>query len=204
MKSIQRIVLTGGPCSGKSTFLNQCSAYYEAKGYRVLIDHEAATDLITGGISPATMTMYEFQKYVIALQLKKEELYMQAAKEIQGDKVLVFYDRAILDDKSYVGDADFVKILGTFGMKEESLTQRYDLVLHMTTAAKDSPEAYTLLNNGARYETAQIAVEVDQATFDSWKVHPNHILIPGEQHFEDKIRHAFSQIDHYLEALIYE
>ena len=79
MKTIKKIVFTGGPCSGKTTFTSRAEEIFAERGYRVIIDHESATDLISGGISPATMGMYEFQKYCVALQLKKEEICMRAA-----------------------------------------------------------------------------------------------------------------------------
>ena len=52
MKTIKKIVITGGPCSGKSTMLNLIENTFTEKGYKVLIVSETATELIRGGISP--------------------------------------------------------------------------------------------------------------------------------------------------------
>ena len=54
MKEIKRIVFTGGPCSGKTTFTSRVQQVFAERGYRVIVDNESATDLISGGISPAT------------------------------------------------------------------------------------------------------------------------------------------------------
>ena len=124
MKTIKRIVFTGGPCSGKTTFTSRAQQVFGERGYRVIIDHESATDLISGGISPATMGMYEFQKYCIALQLKKEEICYKAAQEIEGEKVLIFIDRGINDDMAYVGADDFREILKGFDMVPEEIDVR--------------------------------------------------------------------------------
>ena len=121
MKTIKKIVFTGGPCSGKTTFMSRAEEIFGERGYRVIVDNESATDLISGGISPATLGMYEFQKYCIGLQLKKEELYEQAANEIEGDKVIIFYDRGIIDDKGYVPN-DFTEILSTFNNESNAVT----------------------------------------------------------------------------------
>ena len=153
MKTIKRIVFTGGPCGGKTTFASRAQEVFAEHGYRVIIDNESATDLISGGISPATMGMYEFQKYVIDLQLKKEELCLKAAQNIEGDKVLIFMDRGLFDDKGYVSDEEFSQLLSEFGLKEEEVNDRYDMVLHLVTSAKGAEEAYTFANNAARYET---------------------------------------------------
>ena len=197
-KLIKHIICTGGPCSGKSTFLSRADEIFSERGYRVLIDHETATDLITGGISPATMGMYEFQKYCIGLQLKKEELYEEAANEIEGDKVLVFYDRGILDDKGYVTPDEFKEIIKTFGKSEEDCLSRYDLVLHMTTAAMGGDELYTTANNAARYENSDTARKVDDTIRESWSKHPNVKVIDSEEDFNLKMRKAVQAVFSFL------
>ena len=75
MKTIKKIVITGGPCSGKSTMLNLIENTFKEKGYKVLIVSETATELIRGGISPlgGKENMFIFQDYLLNLQLKKEE-----------------------------------------------------------------------------------------------------------------------------------
>lgn len=198
MKNIIKIVCTGGPCSGKTTLLTRVQEIFAERGYRVFIDHEAATDLITGGISPATMGMYEFQKYCIALQLKKEQLFEQAANEIKGDNVLIFYDRGILDDKGYVSEEEFTEILSGFDTTEEQARNYYDMVLHLTTAAKGAEEAYTLSNNAARYEEIEDARRVDDTILNSWNGHPNRVIIDNESDFEVKMRKAIQAIFAYL------
>lgn len=196
-KTIKHIICTGGPCSGKSTFLSRVEEIFSERGYRVLVDHETATDLITGGISPATLGMYEFQKYCIGLQLKKEELYEQAANEIEGDKVIIFYDRGIIDDKGYVPN-DFTEILSTFNKTEEECKLHYDLVIHLTTAAKGGDDLYTTANNAARYEDSNMAREVDDTIRESWLGHPNIVVIESEADFDVKMRKAIQAVFSFL------
>lgn len=197
-KIIKQIVCTGGPCSGKSTFMSRAEEVFAERGYRVLIDHEAATDLITGGISPATMGMYEFQKYCIGLQLKKEELYRKAAENIQADKVLILYDRGILDDKGYVSQEEFTELLKGFDVTEQECRDNYDMVMHLVTAAKGDNGAYTLENNAGRYEDAEQAAKVDDIIMDAWKGHRNIVYIKNEDDFELKMRKAIQAIFTYL------
>ena len=45
MKTIKKIVITGGPCSGKSTMLNLIENTFKEKGYKVLIVSETATEI---------------------------------------------------------------------------------------------------------------------------------------------------------------
>ena len=198
MKTIKKIVFTGGPCSGKTTFTSRAEEIFAERGYRVIIDHESATDLISGGISPATMGMYEFQKYCVALQLKKEEICKRAAEEIQGDKVIIFIDRGLPDDLSYVGEDAFREILKEFNIKIEEMNSRYDMVVHLVTSAKGKEEAYTYSNNSARYESIEDARKMDDLALDAWKDHPNRVVIGNETDFEVKMRKAIQAVFEYL------
>lgn len=198
MKLIKRIVLTGGPCSGKTTFTSRAQQIFTERGYRVIIDNESATDLISGGISPATLGMYEFQKYCVALQLKKEELCLKAAQEMSGDKVIIFIDRGIFDDMAYVGEEAFREILKEFDLRLEDINDRYDMVVHLVTSAKGKEEAYTYANNAARYETIEQARIMDDQALEAWKDHPNRSIIGNEDIFEVKMLKAIQSVFDYL------
>lgn len=194
MKTIKKICLTGGPCSGKTTFTSRAKEIFAERGYRVIIENECATDLISGGISPATIGMYQFQKYVIALQLMKEDLCVKAAEEMEGDKFLVIMDRGIYDDLSYVGEENFKKILSDFDVKMEDINDRYDMVLHLVSSAKGAVEAYSNANNAARYESVDEARKMDDLTMAAWDSHPNRVVIGNETDFEAKMRKAIQTV----------
>lgn len=48
-KPVFRVVLTGGPCAGKTTALAVLEERMRSRGFRVFVVPEAATTLITGG-----------------------------------------------------------------------------------------------------------------------------------------------------------
>ena len=198
MKTIKRIVFTGGPCSGKTTFTSRAQQIFAERGYRVIIDNESATDLISGGISPATLGMYEFQKYCVDLQLKKEELCYRAAKEMSGDKVLIFIDRGLNDDLAYVGEDAFREIVKEFNIELEDINDRYDMVIHLVTSAKGKEEAYTYANNNARYETIEQARYMDDMALQAWEDHPNRVIVGNETDFEVKMIKAVQSVFEYL------
>lgn len=198
MKKIKKIVFTGGPCSGKTTFMSRAEEIFGERGYRVIVDNESATDLISGGISPATLGMYEFQKYVVSLQLAKEKICYDAAKEIEGDKVLMFIDRALLDNESYVGHDDYCKILKEFDINYDDINSRYDMVVHLVTSAKGKEDAYSSSNNAARYENLDDARRIDDTALEAWKNHPNRVVIGNETDFEVKMRKAIQSIFEFL------
>ena len=48
---------------------------------------------------------------------------------------------------------------------------RYDAILHMVTAADGAPEFYASLNNEARYESPEEAIEKDKKLREAYMSH---------------------------------
>ena len=73
MREIRTIVVTGGPCGGKSTAMGWIQQAFSRLGYTVLFVPETATELISGGLAPWTCgTNLDYQRCQIHLQLEKE------------------------------------------------------------------------------------------------------------------------------------
>lgn len=195
MKKYKKIVLTGGPCSGKTTSIQKIEEEFTQFGYKVIIVPEAATILINSGIRPFGengVSLYEFQKSVMELQMKLEEI---ALNNLSDDKeTLIICDRGLMDDKAYVTKGEFKSLLEYEDKKEMDLMYSYDLVIHLRTAALGKRESYTLENNGARTETADEAIELDQRTLSGWIGHPKIKIIDNEDSFDDKINHVIKEI----------
>ena len=84
---ISKIVITGGPCAGKSTALSRIQSEFTALGYRVLFIGETATELIGGGVAPWTCkTNGEYQKLQLRLQIEKEKIFEITDTQICGKK----------------------------------------------------------------------------------------------------------------------
>lgn len=196
MKTIKKIVITGGPCSGKSTMLNLIENTFKEKGYTVLIVSETATELIRGGISPlgGKENMFMFQDYLINLQFKKEEVYHKAAMEMDAEKIIMLYDRGLLDNKAYVSKDEFEKILDNFNTNENELIDRYDLVLHLVTTANGAEPHYTLANNAARSESLEDARKIDELTLNAWIGHPRLKIFDNSTDFEGKVDRVLKEI----------
>ena len=189
-KRIKRIVLTGGPAAGKTTLISRIlKEFKQDDGWKVITIPETATELISGfGIRPfgGCVTMLEFQYFVVADQLHKEQLALRAAEMVPEENVLVLYDRALLDDKAYVTDEEFRAVLASFGKTEEEVLAGYDAVLHLVSCAKGAEFAYHF-GNEARYEPVEVAREMDDKTIRAWSGHPNLHIIDNSVDFEDKI-----------------
>ncbi len=196
MKQIKKIVMTGGPAGGKTTLTTRLVKELTARGYRVLIAPEAATELISGfGIKPFgnCLSMYDFQFFVVDSQLQKERMAEKAAQLVPEDKVLIICDRGVLDNKAYVSQSEYDRILASFDMTEQDVLDRYDAVIHLVSSSNGAEYAYSY-NNAARYETLEQAREMEERALLSWQKHPNRVIIGNSYNFDNKIRKAMNEI----------
>ena len=197
--SITKIVITGGPCAGKSTALSWVQNAFTQMGYTVLFVPETATELITGGVAPWTCgTNGEYQKCQLRLQLDKEKVFEQAARSMDAKKVLIVCDRGALDNKAYMDNIEFAQVLDYLETNEIALRDNYDAVFHLVTAAKGAIEFYTTANNSARTETVDEAAALDDKLISAWTGHPHLRVIDNSSHFEDKMKRLIAEITSFL------
>ena len=84
-KNLKRIVLSGGPCCGKTTTID----FLRKQGHRIL--PEMAREVIEEGIYHPSKNVLEFQEEILRRQILQEE-------KTSG---LVFLDRSALDGMVY-------------------------------------------------------------------------------------------------------
>ncbi len=199
-KDIYKIVITGGPCAGKTTALEQVKDIFERIGYKVLIVSETATELISSGVSTHQLeSVTDYQLCQISLQIKKEEVFVNAASKVKNaDKVIVICDRGVLDSKAYMTEAEFKQILDTLNLNENEICDSYGAVFHLETAAKGAKQFYTLNNNSARTESAEEAIKVDDRLISAWKDHRYFRLIDNSTDFDTKINRLIDEIASFI------
>ena len=199
-KSIYKIAITGGPCSGKSTAQSWIQQEFSQKGYMVLFVPETATELILGGITPWTIdNTLDFQTYIMKLQLEKEKIFEDAAKHIDNyDKVLIVCDRGVLDSKAYMTNHEFKQSAKKLGTNEIALRDNYDAVFHLVTAADGASDFYSFQNNAARYETKEEAIEKDKKVLNAWMGHPHLRVIDNSSNFETKMKRLLTEISTFI------
>lgn len=196
---ISKIVLTGGPCAGKTTALSWISNYFTKIGYGVLFVPETATELITNGVAPWTCgTVCDFQMLNLKLQKYKEKTFEKAAKTMDNEKILIVCDRGMLDSKAYMKEIDFKKILKDLKTTEIKERDSYDAIFHLVSAAKGKEEAYTLSNNTARTESLEEAKKLDDKIISAWTGHPHFRIIDNSTDFEEKLEKLLKEISAFL------
>lgn len=197
--TISGIVITGGPCAGKTTAMSWVQNAFTQMGYRVLFVPETATELITGGVAPWTCdSNADFQKCQLRLQIEKEKVFEQAAATMPADKVLIVCDRGVLDNRAYMTAEEFEQAVASTGSSEVSLRDQYDAVFHLVTAAKGAEAFYTTANNTARTETVEQAAALDDRLISAWTGHPHLRVIDNSTSFEEKMRRLVKEIATFL------
>ena len=196
---VRMIVVTGGPCAGKTTAMSWLREDLQRRGWVVLFASEVATELITGGVAPWTCaSIPSFQHSVFELQLGKERAYLSAARAMEAERVMVVCDRGLPDCRSYLTREEYQAILDDFGMTEAQARDRYDAVFHLVTAAKEAPEFYTLANNQARRETIEEAAALDDRLIAAWEGHPQLRVIGAFAAFDEKMLRLMREVDAFL------
>ena len=197
--NITKIVLTGGPCAGKTTAMSWIQNHFTKLGYRVLFVPETATELITGGVAPDTCgSNLDFQLCQMKLQLEKEKIFQQASSSMKGEKILIVCDRGAIDNRAYMNELEFSQVLESLGTDEIQLRDSYDAVFHLVTAAKGARQFYTLANNEARRETPEQAAALDDKLIAAWTGHPHLRVIDNSTEFEQKLMRLIAEIQGFL------
>ena len=110
-------------------------------------------------------------------------------------------DRGVIDNKAYLGQELFDKLLEQNNVKEEDMLNEYNLVIHMITVASDIKNNYSNSTNTARFEDADEAIDLDKRTSDAWSKHPNMKVVPVTEILNDKIDIVLKHVDDLIEEL---
>lgn len=208
---MKKIVLTGGPCAGKTSALNILIQKMSECGFIVMVVPEVATTVISSGLSPVGLMLdsnptpyYVFQENLVRLQLALEDSYekMLAIKPGSGsnndDNRLLICDRGCMDTKAYLGEKQFDYMLIKNKWTISQLRDRYDAVFHLVSVASGREDLYTQSNNVARYEDSYAAKVSDARTKAAWLGHRHLTIIENQDTFDTKISNLIRAVQKTL------
>lgn len=197
--SVKKIVLTGGPCAGKSIALKAVDEYYTGLGFKVITVPEGATALMLQGITYDSCNGADaFETRLLEYQLKKEAEAMSAALRYSGENVIVVCDRGAYDCRSYMSAEGYVSACEKAGVSNVRLRDSYDAVFHMVTAANGAREHYSYGGSSTRMENADEALAADEKLLQSWIGHPHLRVIGCRDDFRDKLNDLLAEISFFL------
>jgi CYTH domain-containing protein/predicted ATPase len=193
---LPRIVLTGGPCSGKSTMMRAFEREFDRLVHTV---PETATIVIGQvGCRPPIgdpVAMGLFQETIFRTQRAFE--MMAEIQAWRDGKRAILLDRGTGDNAAYLtnGWTDLERVGKT---SKEFEFRQYDLVLCLEAPPEDVFEREKA-NNPARGEKhySQV-VNLSRAIEAVWGDHPGFVFIPNSTDWEEKIGLARWVIQNFL------
>ena len=166
------IVITGGPCGGKTTIIAWLARRLRRKGFKVVLIPEAARLAISVLGPPRTAReKFELQTLIVRMQLAMEDAAMALART----QTVLIEDRGILDAKAYLPPTQWRVLRRRLGLTEAGLRRRYAAVIHLTSCAVDKPDCYQ--RDDQRHETVHAARRIDRDIRKSWRGHAVRIEI---------------------------
>ena len=184
------IVLTGGPCAGKTTIGDVVGHAFKKQ---VVIVPEAASLLFKGGFPrwAEQESRCALQRAIYHTQRELEKSYSAHHR----GKVLLL-DRGTLDGSAYWpwGTDDFFSSLNT--SLEKELTH-YNRVIYLESA---SQKDYNInkKNNPNRIESWEEARDLDAKAKKAWIKHPHIHFVKNKRAFSEKIAEVFAIIEDVL------
>ena len=203
---IRKIVLTGGPCAGKTTALVRIIEHFSSLGYKVFTIPEVPTLYSLGGwnyLTPNRDLYYEGERAILRTQLVLEDEFTRLA-ETCTKPTLIVCDRGTMDISAYMTPEMWEEITSKENTNSNQLRERYDAVLHLVSAADGAEQYYTVATNSTRYEQVneeglRIARELDKKVIKAWTGHPHLRVINNHDDFDKKLNRVIKEISNVLE-----
>ena len=205
-KEVKRIVLTGGPCAGKTTALVKIIEHFSSLGYKVFTIPEVPTLFSQAGMDYLTDNkglFYQGEKATLEIQLALEDKFLRMAQECDQPTLMVC-DRGAMDISAYMTPEMWEDITKSLGTSTALLRDsRYDAVLHLVSAADGAEQFYTTSTNAQRYEKMdeeglRIARLLDKKVISAWTGHSHLRVINNHEDFEKKLNRVIKEISFVL------
>jgi len=179
---LRRIVITGGPCSGKTAATDALRAdmpelYFQKEGASLIFG--------LGVESPAVGSpLVAFNRHFGEALLTFEHLADIHAQNI--GKSFIVLDRALPDTMAYMpgGREEFY---AAAGITIEQAYERYDLVIYLEMPSKEIFERHANNNPQRKELRHEDAVASGWRTLCAWSGHPALQIVPQAQSFAERV-----------------
>ncbi|MCO5113287.1 MAG: ATP-binding protein [Bdellovibrionaceae bacterium] len=162
-----KIVLTGGPSSGKTSLTKELKNFLSVEAH---VCQEAAEMLFRGGFPRQDWPegLKNRQYAIFHLQKALENIALDTCH----DAKYLFFDRGLLDGLCYWPEeaSSFMDIMQ---IHPQHVYKRYDLVIQLGVAHQEDYQ-----NSPVRTEDIQTSLAMEQKLKSIWSPHPNYIFIP--------------------------
>lgn len=189
------VVLTGGPCGGKSSSIPYLRETLGTQGFLVLTVPEQFTYLSCEGVPMAQILQGPHSS---ALQSVLSTSHIQQVGnmfklgEYAARPTIHLLDRGLVDAAPYIPSWSTWTLEGH---SPEILSHvLYDKVIHLRSVAYDRPELYSHESNPHRIEDVEGARAVDEQHSGFWKFHPGYVEVDNSTDFQEKLERVAHEI----------
>ena len=198
ISKVTKVVITGGPSSGKTECNYKVKEHFEKLGYKVIVIPSVGTALIQCGIYPwDAVNEDDFERMNLGAKIKLEEIADEAVSNINASKILILCERGTVDVKAYTSNRNFQQMCKEYNTSEEELKNAYDAVFHLKTVAKGYRDQYKQVPV-YRKEDPDTAIYLDDKVIEAWSGHNNFRIIDAYPYFEDKMMKLINEISYVL------
>ncbi|XP_045123588.1 TRPL translocation defect protein 14-like [Portunus trituberculatus] len=196
-KRVYKVVLTGGPCGGKTTGQSRLCTFFENMGWKVYRVPETATVLLSGGIKFGDLSEDDaviFQENLLKSMMQIENTFFSLA-ETCSKNCLVICDRGTMDASAFIPEERWEEIMRRNGWNPVDLRDtRYNQIIHMVSAANGAEAFYSTEDHATRSENLSLARHLDNRAAEAWVGHPYFDVIDNSTEFDSKIRRMISAV----------
>ncbi|XP_053677110.1 TRPL translocation defect protein 14 [Anopheles nili] len=189
-RKVYRLVLTGGPCGGKTTGQSRLCTFFENLGWKVFRVPETATILLSGGIKFADLVadeVYKFQENLLRTMIQIENTYFELGRT-SNKNCLIICDRGFMDASAYISKEKWDRMMRSNNWNPVELRDnRYNQIIHMVSAANGAEQFYATEEHSCRSEGVSLARELDYKAASAWIGHPYFDVIDNSTDFENKV-----------------
>lgn len=187
-----KVVLTGGPCGGKTESLSFLKEQLISKGMKVTIVPETAGALLSLNYMPGdNISYFDFQNLLFKIQFIKEYLN-------ENFTDIVICDRGLLDAKIYMDNNDFQSLLCKNLVTETEIVSTYDVALYYRTIAYEYPKMF---QEKRIYETPEVGINRDKKSLEIWNSKLLKISYSNLIGFENKKKYLYEALVNYIDLL---
>ncbi len=203
---VKKVVVTGGPCSGKDTGLKEIVPRLWAMGIRPFVVDEVATKFFKGGIRDIGEIArkdpekhFEIQKHIMLEIMSEIKRFEELADLFPNDKCVIILNRGPMDFAAYIPEEALRPILEENRLTLRDVRDNFDGVIHLVTTADGAEEVWqrakTNNENEARWEnTPDQAREVDRRTQQAWVGTPHLRIIDNSTGWNGKVDRLFEAV----------
>ncbi|KAF4705646.1 hypothetical protein FOZ62_003024, partial [Perkinsus olseni] len=147
----------------------------------------------------------EFQRIMLKAQLEQEDNIMSLCRLREDDRVIIL-DRGAFDGRTFCTADEWEKVRNSNHIyTDQELFDRYDVIIHMTSAAVDRPQFYSYgvgSTNESRFHTPSMAAEADKLGRE-FVTHTgkNVYVVETKEDFDDKVEEVFRCVQQAISRL---